>query len=244
MMLHRLGFGNAGFHLGVEEHYLNMKNKSPNNVYLFLYENFDAVILGKTLKVEKEVYLAKPLPSIYRRSSGGGSVLHFKGNLNFGLLFSLEKFPGFYPIHDSYKKILGALLSSLKPWMPLEQKGLSDLSILQGGQYKKISGNSQVRRRGWVLHHGTLLYNTHKNIKISQFLRPPEKQPDYRENRSHKEFLMNALRPVSKSFLEKKIISSMAYLFGTSKIKTMPLPRRNIIRSIAPLKVKKYRDFS
>src|SRR5437764_12215013 len=69
----------------------------------------------------------------------------------------------------------------------VEVRGQSDLAI--GDQ--KFSGNSQRRRREFLLFHGSFLLNFDFGM-IEQVLKFPSKQPDYRSGRSHKEFLMNA----------------------------------------------------
>ena len=64
--------------------------------------------------------------------------------------------------------------------------GLTDLTI--GG--RKFSGNSQRRRKNFLLFHGTFLVDFDLSL-ISELLRMPSKQPDYRQDRNHGDFLMN-----------------------------------------------------
>ena len=65
-------------------------------------------------------------------------------------------------------------------------RGHTDLAI--GGL--KFSGNSQRRKKNFLLFHGTFLLNFDLAL-VSEFLRMPSKQPDYRQSRSHGEFLTN-----------------------------------------------------
>jgi lipoate-protein ligase A len=54
----------------------------------------------------------------------------------------------------------------------------------------KFSGNAQRRRRGALVFHGTLLYAF--DLKsIGDLLRFPSAQPDYRDSRSHLDFVRN-----------------------------------------------------
>ena len=55
---------------------------------------------------------------------------------------------------------------------------------------KKFAGNSQRRRKNFLLFHGTLLLNCDLNL-ISELLLMPSLQPDYRASRSHADFLTN-----------------------------------------------------
>jgi lipoate-protein ligase A len=65
-------------------------------------------------------------------------------------------------------------------------RGHTDLVI--GG--RKFSGNSQRRRKHFLLFHGTFLLNFDLAL-IGNLLRMPSKQPDYRESREHADFLTN-----------------------------------------------------
>ena len=65
-------------------------------------------------------------------------------------------------------------------------KGQSDLAIAG----LKISGNAQRRKRHVLLFHGTFLLQFDLAL-IEQVLPLPSKQPDYRRNRSHGQFLAN-----------------------------------------------------
>ena len=71
--------------------------------------------------------------------------------------------------------------------------GVSDLVI---GNLK-FSGNSLRLKRDAILYHGTLLCKF--NLKeISNALLPPPKQPDYRQKRSHAEFVTNLERSMKE----------------------------------------------
>ena len=73
---------------------------------------------------------------------------------------------------------------------PVEMQGHTDLAI--GGL--KFSGNAQRRRQRFLIFHGSFLL--HLDIEFLERILPmPSKQPDYRVNRSHSEFLMNLRIP-------------------------------------------------
>jgi lipoate-protein ligase A len=55
---------------------------------------------------------------------------------------------------------------------------------------RKFSGNSQRRRKHFLLFHGTFLLNFNLPL-VSELLPMPSKQPDYREDRGHDRFLAN-----------------------------------------------------
>jgi lipoate-protein ligase A len=63
-------------------------------------------------------------------------------------------------------------------------EGISDLAI----GARKFSGNAQYRKSRALLIHGTFLLEFDLSL-IGRYLALPVKQPAYRQNRSHLEFL-------------------------------------------------------
>lgn len=146
------------------------------------------VVLGVAGKRETEVELEacrrRGVP-VLRRASGGGTILQGPGCLNFALVLTLPAHPELQPIDASYREILGRLAGALGVGQ-LEHAGISDLAL----GVHKISGNAQKRSRHALLHHGTLLYDFALK-DVSELLTEPEKQPLYREQRQHREFVTN-----------------------------------------------------
>jgi lipoate-protein ligase A len=62
--------------------------------------------------------------------------------------------------------------------------------------FRKFSGNSQRRHRAFLLFHGTFLLNFDLEL-IGKYLLFPSRQPDYRQSRSHANFLMSLNLPAS-----------------------------------------------
>jgi lipoate-protein ligase A len=62
--------------------------------------------------------------------------------------------------------------------------------------FLKVAGNSQRRRRQFLLFHGTLLLDCDLQL-ISELLPMPSLQPDYRASRPHGEFVANLHLPAS-----------------------------------------------
>jgi lipoate-protein ligase A len=79
-------------------------------------------------------------------------------------------------------------------------EGFTDLAI--GGL--KFSGNAQRRRRHTLLFHGTFLVDFDLSL-IERVLNMPSKQPQYRNTRSHRDFVTNidATRESIKSALQE-----------------------------------------
>lgn len=128
---------------------------------------------------------------ILRRSSGGGTVLLGRGCLLYTLVLSYQRDPDLTDIRRSYRFILDRIAAALAEGAgPIEQAGISDL-VFAG---RKFSGTAQQRKRSFLLHHGTLLYDMDLS-PIPRYLREPTRQPAYREGRPHLAFVGNLPLP-------------------------------------------------
>jgi lipoate-protein ligase A len=149
------------------------------------------VVLGyanKTaLEVEIDACRRNAIP-ILRRSSGGGTVLQGPGCLSFSLILRvpdegpLRSIPGTNDfITEGHATALRSVLGER-----VGRQGLSDLAL----GTLKFSGNAQRRKRNAVLFHGTFLVDFDIPL-VETTLAMPSRQPEYRENRAHGDFLVN-----------------------------------------------------
>jgi lipoate-protein ligase A len=146
-----------------------------------------AVVLGSGCRIVDDVdeaaCAADGVP-ILRRASGGGTVLLGRGCLLYSLILDYERSPELGTIRPSYVYILGRIVDGLTA--AARQEGISDLAI----EGRKFSGTAQQRKSRFLLHHGTLLYDFDLDV-VSRYLRPPPRQPEYRAQRTHEQFLCN-----------------------------------------------------
>lgn len=136
--------------LGIEE-YL-MEHAVDQGPVLFLWQSGCAVVVGKNQNPWKECRLdrmrAEEVP-LARRISGGGTVYHDAGNLNYCIIVDRRE----YREQQAYDMVLAALV----PFgIKAERTGKSNLSV----SGLKFSGNAFCFRKGRAMHHGTLLLNT------------------------------------------------------------------------------------
>jgi lipoate---protein ligase len=121
-----------------------------------VWRNGSCVVLGRFLKPEAEVYLAEAermgIP-VLKRASGGGAVFQDLGNLSYSLYLDLEGMH-FQGIRDSLR-VLSYPVTSLLDALHVPWRWVPPNNIYVEG--RKISGSAQARRRGRLLHHGTLL---------------------------------------------------------------------------------------
>ncbi len=140
---------------------------SKQDILLF-YINKDAVVIGKHQNPWVEVDLS-PFRKfkIIRRLSGGGTVFHDLGNINFSFLRNKET--DFVNFKEHIVPISQSLEQLNIPNLISER---NDLFV---GEYK-VSGNaehvnSSLKR---LLHHGTLLYDSNL-VKLNGSIKPKEK---------------------------------------------------------------------
>jgi lipoate-protein ligase A len=145
-----------------------------------------AVVLGSGCRLAEDVNesscLADGVP-ILRRSSGGGTVLWGRGCLLFSLVLAYDNVPELSQVGSSYRYILGRVGAALG-LDGVRHLGTSDLAVGD----RKFSGNAQQRKRAFLLHHGTLLHDFEFTL-VGRYLRPPTRQPQYRLQRTHEDFL-------------------------------------------------------
>ena len=149
------------------------------------------VVLGRAQRRSADVTAAVlengNLP-VLRRISGGGTVLQGPGCLNYAVILRLDSTPNLADISSSNAFFLERNLRALGGVVAASMSfdGVSDLAI----DGRKFSGNAQRRGRRAVLFHGTLLYDFDLAL-VEKTLNLPEKQPSYRAQRTHVDFLTN-----------------------------------------------------
>ncbi|MCS1410225.1 MAG: Octanoyltransferase LipM [Verrucomicrobia subdivision 3 bacterium] len=193
----------------------------------------DFVVLGYGNDLKSEVnceacvQLGVP---VFRRCSGGGTVLQGKGCLSYSLVLPLSSDAALSTvggtndfIMERHRKVLESLLS-----VPVFVRGCTDLTV---GDLK-FSGNSQRRRRSCLLFHGTFLIDLDRSL-MNRLLLIPSRQPKYRLGRAHAQFTCNlpltveqVIRAVSKEWGVQAALTN----FDVARVRTMARERRDDLR--------------
>jgi lipoate-protein ligase A len=163
------------------------------------------VVVGRASKVAQEVNLAichaREIP-VLRRCSGGAAIVTAPGCLMYSLVISLARRPELRTIDFAHAHVLQRMRAALRAiGCQVEIQGTSDLAI----ERRKVSGNSLRRKRNAILYHGTLLYRSPLDL-FAQCLLSPPRQPEYRANRTHREFMTNL--DVEREQLEDAVASA------------------------------------
>ncbi len=155
------------FNLAAEEYFL----KNFKEDVFMLWRSRASVVVGKhqnaLAEINHEFVRENQIP-VARRLSGGGTVFHDSGNVNFTFIRSVEK------IQDvNFRIFTVPVIETLqKLGVDAYTTGRNDLMI----DGKKISGNAEHVHKNRVLHHGTLLFNSQieklkgsLNVNLSRF---------------------------------------------------------------------------
>lgn len=165
----------AGLNLAIDEALLRQTARNKGSPIIRFWRNRNAVVVGYSQCVEAEVNLELCRIrgiQIVRRITGGGTVYQDLGNLNYSIVIgSNHPLVRRLDIQDSYNLFLSGVVKCLKKFGVNPLIDPPNSLLVQG---RKISGNAQARRRGMILHHGTILVNSDLNL-LSEVLKPQKK---------------------------------------------------------------------
>lgn len=192
MLLKAASFATPEENLLYDEVLLRLANQGRSGEALRFWESDRVfIVLGRLGRLDRDVcreMTRKDGVPVFRRTSGGGTVVQGPGCLNYTLVLSKER-PEIADLRRSYQFILGKLINVLSG-LGVEASfwPISDLAVR--GTQKKFSGNAQKRGRRFILHHGTLLYRFDLTL-IERYLTMPDDMPAYRQHRRHRDFVTN-----------------------------------------------------
>lgn len=118
-----------------------------------LWQNRPAVVVGSYQNICREVHvesLRRMNIPVVRRISGGGTVYHDLGNVNYTYITPQD---GLVDYDRSLQPVIEALN---RIGVPARKNRTCDIAIGE----KKISGSAQRAAGGRLLHHGTLLFES------------------------------------------------------------------------------------
>lgn len=173
---------------------------TPDNTYIVLgrSNNIEGTINCENVKQDGIITLKRP--------SGGESVILSPNMLIFSFMYRNDKIIN---PHKLFKIINTKLIDNLSKIGigNLSSKGISDLNI--GNM--KIMGSSMFTKNKTIFYHGVI--NISEDVElIERYLMHPSKEPEYREKRSHRDFVSSLQREgynPSKEQLIKSIETSI-----------------------------------
>ncbi|KAI9801406.1 MAG: hypothetical protein M1825_003385 [Sarcosagium campestre] len=170
------------------EHFLLQKTPAHSTV-LFLYTNRPCIVIGRNQNPWLEVNLALLKQArgdnrrsattaltlerdvlLVRRRSGGGTVFHDKGNVNYSVICPTEDFD-----RDKHARMVVKALQSLDVKHVRVNERHDIVMDRPESSPLKISGSAYKLIRQRALHHGTCLLSTPHLGDIPRYLRSPAK---------------------------------------------------------------------
>lgn len=140
------------FNLAAEEYFL----KNFQEDFFMLWRSKPSVVVGKHQNALSEInhtFVRDNNIPVARRLSGGGTVFHDPGNVNFTFIRNVKDIS-----EVNFKVFTVPVVAALKKLgIEAYTTGRNDL-LIDG---KKISGNAEHVHKNRVLHHGTLLFDSH-----------------------------------------------------------------------------------
>lgn len=148
-----------------------------------------AVVLGRSSPHQTEVnheYCRQHQIPVIRRCSGGQSIVTGPGCLMYAVLLDYRKRPELRMLDVAHQFVMNRMREAVADaGVATDIQGTSDLTI--NGQ--KVSGNSLRCKRNWMIYHGTMICDLDIDL-IANCLGQPIRQPEYRSERDHREFLV------------------------------------------------------
>jgi lipoate-protein ligase A len=206
MQILDLTFATPAENLACDEALLDWREENGGEEILRFWESPETfAVVGYANKIATEVNVENCRASqtpVFRRCSGGGTVLQGAGCLNYALILRITGDGPCRTITSANRFIMEknrtAVESVFKAKDGIRRTEISvcghtDLAL----DGRKFSGNSQRRKKTCLLFHGTFLLDFNLAL-VADCLRTPSNQPDYRRHRSHREFLTNLNLPAAE----------------------------------------------
>jgi len=224
------------FNIAAEEYVL----KQFKEDVVMLWQSKPSVIVGKHQNVLKEVntgYTLKKNIPVIRRISGGGTVYHDPGNLNYTVITTETNREKLIDFRKFTKPVIG-FLETLG--IRAEFEGKNNL-VING---KKFSGNSAHVFKNRVMHHGTLLFNSNLDI-LNKVIRPVVKEKiEDKAVQSIRAKVTNIRDHLdTKPDMEEFKVYFQKYLLNYSSINKIQELRKTDIQTINKLADEKYKTW-
>ncbi|MFX0057904.1 MAG: biotin/lipoate A/B protein ligase family protein [Candidatus Hodarchaeota archaeon] len=153
-----------------------IKEKSPNTIRFYKWDP-STISIGRNQSLADEVDINVAQEKgfdIVRRITGGGAVFHDKfREITYSIVCPLKFLENLkaYKVMEQFEIIETGLIKGLTKYGLKLKKGIIHCpAIFLDG--KKISGNAQVRKKGHLLQHGTILLDIDPNLMYSVLKAP------------------------------------------------------------------------
>jgi lipoate-protein ligase A len=208
---------NGYWNMALDEAILNsvIERKSPNTLRFYKWNPSTASIgRNQSLSAEIDMNFAEKIGfNVLRRITGGGAVFHdSQGEITYSIVCSIKFLENLNAINilDQFELITKGIITGLQLYGLESKKGVIHCPalFLEG---KKFSGNAQVRRKGYLLQHGTILLEIDPELMYS-ILKAPINVKKSRMVKSVRSKCIG-IRDKLKKYNEEDFIKSLKYGF-------------------------------
>ncbi|NQT59418.1 MAG: lipoate--protein ligase [Bacteroidetes bacterium] len=179
------------------------RNMQPGSRILLLYRNNPSVIIGRNQNPWLECslkHMKKDKVQFFRRFSGGGTVYHDPGNINYSYMTPRQEF--------NRSTATGLIAKSLQLLgIQAEISPRNDILV----HSKKISGSAYRITGDKAYHHGTLLVNADLD-KLAAYLIPGQSVSEAKGTKSISSSVTN-LTDCNPAISYENIYSAVAFTF-------------------------------
>lgn len=217
------------YNLALEEELL--KTVKKGDIILYLWQNHKTVVIGRNQNPFLECDLDKMKQDgikLVRRISGGGTVYHDMGNLNFTFVSNIED----RNMEKQLKVIKGAVE---KFGIKADFSGRNDL-LCEG---KKFSGHAFYEEDGNCFHHGTLMVDVDMQI-LGDILKPSKLKLEAKGISSVKSRVVN-LKALCAGISIEKLLGALAESFELEYGTFGELVEYSL-ENFTPLEISRHRD--
>ena len=162
------------------------ENNNVTSTNIVWEPNETCIVLGRSNNSDDSLYLDNIINDnipVYKRPSGGETVLLSNKMLVISIAIKQTDFKSGKSFFKDYNNKIISVLESLGI-QDLRFKGISDITIND----LKILGSAIYQNNLVVFYHAVLNVSESPSL-IEKYLKHPKREPDYRKNRNHKEFI-------------------------------------------------------
>lgn len=176
------------------------------------------VVLGNANQAHVECHLdacQRDKIPVLKRAGGGGAVVLHPGCLIISLGVWVNHY---YRNQEFFHSINSAVIECLQKHSSdsqiFSQNGLSDITL----NGRKVAGTSLFRSRNFLLYQASLLVDLNLPL-IERYLAHPSREPEYRQGKSHRDFLTSWSEHVSHVGISQLQLSMESHF--SQKIKVL-----------------------
>ncbi|AIT08536.1 lipoate--protein ligase [Candidatus Francisella endociliophora] len=196
--------------------------KLQDKKILFLWQNAPCIVIGRAqnpwLECNLKAMKDDNIP-VVRRQSGGGTVYHDYGNLNYTIISPKKE----HDVKANLKLVCNAIKKLGIEVYPNER---NDIVIDHNDFTYKVSGSAFREKKDRAFHHGTLLINADTSKLYNYLHQPIDKSLDTKGVKSHRSKVLN-LSEIKPDLQTQDITGSF--------IKSFPSVELSLINEETPL---------